>query len=209
MTQFENFEHDKFVAGSENKSESSAERFLMQSLRDAIASPVVEDDDLSLRLCGETPKTALHRFELISAYIDDELSPTERKQVQNWIDREPQIKTLYTQLLALQGQMQSLEAPTTNRSADEIAEGVFQSLDRRRRQRRLMLGGSAIAASILATFTGLIPGVSPVWRYAQSGSGQNNVDTVMLAVALNKPAINIPKPLNGYNVEQRSLQDRL
>ena len=174
MTQFENFEHDKFVAGSENKSESSADR-----------------------------------FELISAYIDDELSPTERKQVQNWIDREPQMKTLYTQLLALQGQMQSLEAPASSPSADEITEAVFQSLDRRRRQRRLILGGSAIAASILATFTGLIPGVSPGWRYAQSGSGQNNADTVMLAVALNKPAINIPKPLNGYNVEQRSLEDRL
>ena len=34
----------------------------MQSLRDATASPVVEDDDLRLRLCGETPKTALHRL---------------------------------------------------------------------------------------------------------------------------------------------------
>ena len=209
MTQFESFEHDKFMAGSENKLDS-ADRSEVQSLRDAIASPVVEDDDLSLRLCGETPKTALHRFELISAYIDDELSASERKQVQSWIDREPQMKTLYTRLLALQSQIQSLEAPTSNRSADEIAERVFHSLDRRRRQRRLLLGGSAIAASILATITGLIPGVSPGWKFAQSGdSGQNTADTVMLAVALDKPAINIPKPINGHSVGQPLRQKQL
>ena len=34
---------------------------LMQSLR-TLCVPVVGDDDLSLRLCGETPQTALHRF---------------------------------------------------------------------------------------------------------------------------------------------------
>ena len=42
--------------------QGTSDRFLTQSLRDATASPVVEDDDLRLRLCGETPKTALRRF---------------------------------------------------------------------------------------------------------------------------------------------------
>ena len=183
MTQFESFEHDKFMAGSENKPKSYSDCSQVQSL---------------------------HRFELISAYIDDELSASERKQVQSWIDGEPQMKTLYTQLLALQSQMQSLEAPTSNRSADEIADRVFQSLDRRRRQRRLMLGGSAIAASILATITGFIPGVSPGWKFAQSGdSRQNTTNMVMLAVALDKPAINIPKPLNGHTVGQPLRQKQL
>ena len=153
------------------------------------------------------PELSAERFELISAYIDNELSPTERKQVQNWLDCEPQTKQLYTQLLALQGQMQSLEVPQSNCEPDKITASVFRTLDRRRYKRRLILGGGAIAASVLAGFTGLVSGVDSDLKLAQSvDSEQNMTDTVMLAIALNKPAIDIPKPLNGY-VEQPEVED--
>ena len=185
-SQFDNFEHDKLKTDKTRSNPMSSE----------------------LNNNAAKSSSELDRFELVSAYIDGELSAAERKRVQAWIDREPEMKTLYTNLLALQGQMQSLEAPAS-KSADKITEGVFKSLDRRRHQRRLMLGGSAIAASVLATITGLIPGVAPAWRSARNAPAQNPADTVMLAVALNKPTIDIPKPLNGYNVEQQLLPDRL
>jgi anti-sigma factor RsiW len=143
-------------------------------------------------------------FELLSAYLDGELSPRERHQVQTWIDQDPQMKALYTKLLALQSQIQNLEAPPNQRTVGEITEQVFQSLDRRRNRRRLVLGGSAIAVSCLATIIGLIFGImSPGLKVAQSPSSRENLsDSVMLAVALNKPAINIPKSVNGYNSQQ-------
>jgi anti-sigma factor RsiW len=155
-------------------------------------------------------------FELISAYLDGELSPTERHQVQKWIDQDPQIKAIYSKLLTLQSQIQTLEAPPHQRTVGEITEQVFQSLDRRRRQRRLVLGGSAIAASCLVAITGLISGMMPPsLRLAQSPSSnkiapgiesnQIEPNNVMLAVALNKPAINIPKLVDGYTtIEQPS-----
>jgi hypothetical protein len=154
-------------------------------------------------------------FELISAYLDGELSPTERHQVQKRIDQDPQIKTIYNKLLVLQSQIQGLEAPLHQRTVGEITEQVFQSLDHRRRQRRLVLGGSAIAASCLVAITGLISGMMPTGlRLAQSPSSSkiapeiesNEIEpnNVMLAVALNKPAINIPKLVNGYTIEQPS-----
>jgi Putative zinc-finger len=154
-------------------------------------------------------------FELISAYLDGELSPTERHQVQKWIDQDPQIKAIYSKLLVLQSQIQGLEAPPHQRTVGEITEQVFQSLDRRRRQRRLVLGGSAIAASCLVAITGLISGIMPPsLRLAQSpspskivpGIESNEIEpnNVMLAVALNKPAINIPKLVEGYTIEQPS-----
>ena len=107
--------------------------------------------------------------------------------------------------LALQSQIQNLEAPPNQRTVGEITEQVFQSLDHRRNRRRLVLGGSAIAAC-LATITGLSLGIlSPGLKVAQSPSSRENLsDSVMLAVALNKPAINIPKSVNGYNIQQPS-----
>ncbi|MBW4532384.1 MAG: zf-HC2 domain-containing protein [Pleurocapsa minor HA4230-MV1] len=142
-------------------------------------------------------------FELLSAYLDGELSPTERHQVQTWIDRDPQTKALYFKLLALQSQMQGLEAPPSQITVGEMTEQVFQALDRQHHQRRLVLSGSAIAVSCLATITGLIFGItSPGLKVAQSpNSGENLSDNVMLAVALNKPTINIPKSVDGYSTQ--------
>jgi anti-sigma factor RsiW len=151
-------------------------------------------------------------FELLSAYLDGELSPRERHQVQTWIDQDPQTKALYLKLLALQSQMQGLEAPPSQRTVGEMTEQVFQALDRQHHQRRLVLSGSAIAVSCLATITGLIFGItSPGLKVAQSpDSGENISDNVMLAVALNKPTINIPKSVDGYSTQQpNSLKNQI
>lgn len=168
------------------------------------------EHDQSLVSSSQRKKVSTDNFELISAYLDGELSPTDRYQVQKWIDEDPQLKHLYHKLLALQGQIQGLEAPPNQRTVGEITEQVFQSLDRQRLRRRLLLGGSAIAASCLATITGLIPGLMPSGlRIAQSPNSRELApdiapEQVMLAVALNKPAINIPKLVNGYGIEGSS-----
>ncbi len=147
-------------------------------------------------------------FELLSAYIDGELSAAEKSQVQRWLDQDPKIKNLYTQLLTLQGNMQLSLAPPSDKSVAEITTGVFKSIDRRR-QRRLVFTGGAIAASILATITALIPGITPSGlRIAEIENTGNLVSTpIMLAVAVNKPAINIPKAINGYQIEFHQLEE--
>lgn len=146
---------------------------------------------------------SIDRFELLSAYIDGELSATDRNRVQTWLDEDPQLRQLHCQLLALQGQIQHSTAPSSEKSTAEITAGVFQSLDRQRHQRRLVWGGSAIAASLLAALS-FIPGTSQ-WRIAQE-SVEDRATPVMLAVALNKPAIDIPKGIEGYEVELETLE---
>lgn len=142
-------------------------------------------------------------FELLSAYLDGELSPTQRHQVQTWIDQDLQVKALYTQLLTLQSQIQALKAPSDQKTAGEIAEQVFQTVENRRRQRRLRLGFGVIAASCLATITSLLPGAIPRFQVAQSfDPSESEAPPVMLAVALNKPAIDIPKVAPDYSLEQ-------
>ena len=142
-------------------------------------------------------------FELLSAYIDGELSPSEKEQVQTWLDCDPKFKQLYVQLLALQGQIQNFVPPKSEKSTAEITAGVFQSIDsHRRRRRKLVWGGGAIAASFVATISGIIPGLSSLSVKMADVNPPNNIpNSVMLAVAVDQPAINIPKSLAGYDVE--------
>lgn len=141
-------------------------------------------------------------FELLSSYIDGELSAAEKNQVQQWLDQDPEIKQLYTQLLKLQSNMQRSVATTCDKSTAQITAGVFQSIDHRRRQRKLVWCGSALAATIVATLTGIIPGFNPLkLQMANQPRPQESAPTVMLAVAVDKPAINIPKGISGYDIE--------
>jgi anti-sigma factor RsiW len=134
-------------------------------------------------------------FELLSAYIDGELSPYEKAQVQTWLDADSQFQRLYLRLLTLQGQIQHLKAPSSQESTAKITTGVFQSI-RHRRRRKLVWGVSAIAVSAIATFIAIIPGFSKLTLspdLAKVISPDRTSSPVMLAVAVDQPAINIPK----------------
>ena len=149
-------------------------------------------------------------FELLSAYIDGETTATQKHQVQTWLDGDPQVKRLYTQLLALQSQMQHSVAPPCEKSVTKITSEVFQSIDNsHRRQRRLILSGTAIAASVVAGITGVVSGYAPLRvRMAVRENPTNlNAPTETLAIALNKPAINIPKTAGSYDLEINSVKN--
>lgn len=148
-------------------------------------------------------------FELLSAYIDGELSPAEKKQVQTWLDRDPQFKQMYLQLLNLQGQIQNFVIPPNEKSSAEIAAGVFESIDRSRHRRNFAWIGSAIAASAIAAVSGIIPGFSPWSVNTAKVDPSNSISSqVMLAVAIDQPAINIPKSVNGYYQKDLDLNQK-
>lgn len=158
--------------------------------------PDLSAEDLYWENENSTPDS----FELLSAYIDGELSSTEKQQVQAKLDSDPDFKQLYLQLLNLQGQIQNFVTPPSEKSPAEITEGVFRSIEReRRRHRQWIWGGSAIAASLAAAISGTIPGFSIFSpQMAQVDSPGNLSDSVMLAVAIDRPAINIPKAVRNH-----------
>lgn len=135
------------------------------------------------------------RFELLSAYLDGEVTPAERKQVQQWLDNDPQIQKLYTRLLRLRQDIDNLPIPTANPATTQLSEQVFQSIDRQQRsKKRIFWGGAAIAAMVIGAFSSLFLGHhSPIPQIAgRDPLAPIKEDAEPLAIALNRPIVKIP-----------------
>ncbi|MBP0018700.1 MAG: zf-HC2 domain-containing protein [Cyanobacteria bacterium SBLK] len=137
------------------------------------------------------------RFELLSAYFDGEITPRERRQVQQWLDSDTEVQCLYRRLLKLRQGIQGLPVPATTRSTAEVTANVLRTIERRRIRRLAILGGGAIAAAMVAAVSLFLPGdagFAP--RMARTPESQNSLSSEMpdeaLLVALDRPVVSIP-----------------
>jgi anti-sigma factor RsiW len=130
------------------------------------------------------------RFELLSAYIDGEVTAQERKQVQELLSTDSTMQHLYTRLMKLRQGMHQLPVPAPTATAKQTAEQVFSRIDRRRNRRTVLWGGAAIAALFVSAVSGILPGSrSLVPQLAQNPDATAET----LEIALNQPVIEIPK----------------
>ncbi|GAB4533671.1 MAG: zf-HC2 domain-containing protein [Pleurocapsa sp.] len=136
----------------------------------------------------------LDNFELLSAYLDGELTPAEKKSVQDLLDNDPNSKKIYIKLLTMQRQMQNLAIPSSNISPAKLSENVFEQIDKSQRQRKTLVWGGAVVAACLATLSGIVPGINtPALKMVRSPSQSTFSEPMMVAVAVDKPAVRIPK----------------
>jgi anti-sigma factor RsiW len=135
-------------------------------------------------------------FELLSAYLDGEVTPQERQQVQQWLDSDPEIKKIYLQLQRMHSGIQGINIPSANTSSQQISQEVFATIDRRQQKQRVLIwGGGAIAAMCLVALSNIFSGSGSVnFKFANSLKQDKSVNQpLMVAVAVNKPAVKIPK----------------
>ncbi|VXD11447.1 Predicted transmembrane transcriptional regulator (Anti-sigma factor) [Planktothrix serta PCC 8927] len=131
------------------------------------------------------------QFQILSAYLDGEATVSERRQVQAWLDTDPQIKEIYLQLLQLRSRLQSAPVPASHPSVQQLATRVFQRLNQRTRVMATW-GGTAIAALLVMTISG---GISGNWgRVSMLAQSQNLNYSEPLQIALNEPLIPIVNP---------------
>ncbi|PSN16264.1 transcriptional regulator [filamentous cyanobacterium CCT1] len=128
--------------------------------------------------------TKRDRFELLSAYLDGEVTPEERQQVLSWIQHDDGTRRLYNRLLALRQGIRSQSAPT-DCSAEATLVGVFQCLNRRLRL-ATMAGAGVAAIGVINLLSGAGIG-TPSWRMATVAPPD------VLEIALDKPAFPIPE----------------
>ncbi|MEG3437574.1 zf-HC2 domain-containing protein [Pannus brasiliensis CCIBt3594] len=131
--------------------------------------------------CFEDEERA-RQFDLISAYIDGEVTPEERHEVQRWLDTDPDAKKLYLQLRGIQTHLQQIPVPVSA-SADRLAERVFQKVDRGRKRRAFLFGGAIFAAMAVAVVSHGLFG-----REVQHANRESD----SLMIALNQPIVEIP-----------------
>jgi hypothetical protein len=131
------------------------------------------------------------RFELLSAYLDGEVTATERRQVEEWLTNDPTTKRLYSRLLMMQQSFQAMPVPAAEQSAEELATKVLQRVERKPKQ-TWILGGGAIAALLIAVVSGVGGGrqlFAP--QFARSPVPAESDGLIM---ALNEPLVEIVNP---------------
>ncbi|MEH1807337.1 anti-sigma factor family protein [Nostoc sp.] len=139
------------------------------------------------------------RFELLSAYLDGEVTGTERRQVEEWLANDASVQCLYARLLKLRQGLRTLPVPAAQQSPEETVQQVLSRL-RRRSRLNWMVGSAAVAACAIGAISGLVGGGSMVPQLAQrpqrepiQTSSASIVPPSPLMVGLNNPVIEIPK----------------
>lgn len=138
----------------------------------------------------EIDATKRDRFELLSAYLDGEVSPAERRLVATWLDHDAEAQCLYRRLLQLRQGFQGLGHETA-KPQDHLytANRVVSKLNQRFR-RTWMAGMTAAAVAVVGIFSGAL---YPLERLGSVRTASSEV-TDNLEIALDQPPIAIPKP---------------
>lgn len=144
------------------------------------------------------------RFELISAYLDGEVTADERRQVEEWLKTDTSAQCLYNRLLKLRQTFRVMPMPSAEQATD-LAESTVQQVMRRVERRPRVVaawGGAAIAAGFLG-FLVHLPDIGSVAmqqvasRSVEKESISKSVPTLVepdaLMIALDRPIIEIPK----------------
>jgi anti-sigma factor RsiW len=142
------------------------------------------------------------RFELLSAYLDNEASPEERMQVETWLAEDPEFKKLYRQMSSLHYSFQDLPAVEPSIHPEVLVKSVMTRLDRRSRVWRW--GGLGTVAAVLVGGLSSLMGGNAPWtpQLAQPAKEPINIaakpdpvvqeDARALMLALDQPPVAIP-----------------
>ncbi|MCL6751931.1 zf-HC2 domain-containing protein [Nostoc sp. CCCryo 231-06] len=139
------------------------------------------------------------RFELLSAYLDGEVTAPERRQVEEWLANDASVQCLYARLLKLRQGLRTLPVPAAQQSPEATVQQVLTRL-RRRSRLNWMAGSAAVAACVIGAVSGLVPIGSRAPQLAQrpqtepiQTSSASIIPPSPLMVGLNNPVIEIPK----------------
>lgn len=138
-------------------------------------------------------------FELLSAFLDGEVTAAERQQVQKRLTTDTEMQRLHHRLLKLRqgfAGFENLPLPVASQSAASLTQQVFAKVDQRRRVRLGLGFGGAIAALAVGALSFVFsPNPSPSsLQLVQQPSPQPRSELLMIAV--NRPVIELPVSMN-------------
>ncbi|NJL46021.1 MAG: zf-HC2 domain-containing protein [Leptolyngbyaceae cyanobacterium SM2_3_12] len=152
----------------------------------------------SLGLCQELDVLKRDRFELLSAYLDGEVTPEERQLVLVWLNNDPKAKGLYNRLLCLRkGFREGPSAPPCGDPEATVA-GVFKCLN----QRFQLVTMAGLGVAVIGTLNLLSgsPSSQSLWQRGLVSQPES------LKIALDQPAFPIPEPSLVVPVDSQTIQ---
>lgn len=132
------------------------------------------------------------RFELLSAYLDGEVTADEKRQVELLLETDPAMQRLQTRLMKLRHSFRTLPVPPSEQPVEQTVEQVFARIERKPR-RMIAWGGAAIAAVFVGALVSLMPRNEFIPAIARAPQSQEAVPSKGLMIALDRPVIEIPK----------------
>jgi len=150
------------------------------------------------------------RFELLSAYIDGEVTEAEEQLVEQWLSDNVDFRRLYQQQLKLRQLLIDLPVPvhaSAKSEADVVVSRVMAEIDRRSHRRKWKLAGIGISvAAVVGIFGSLFtfnssPQFSPVANNVNSINGINKTPAQVkpepILVAMEEPLVPLPKSMSS------------
>lgn len=149
--------------------------------------------------------TPEERFELLSAYIDGEVSDIEEQLVEKWLSEDPDFRRLYQQQLKLCQLLIDLPVPVATNSSlkadtNVMIDRVFAEIDKRSQRRKWKLAGLGISvAAVVGIFGSMFtfnssPQFSPV---ANSIKAPMQVVEEPVLIAMEEPLVPLPKSMSA------------
>jgi predicted anti-sigma-YlaC factor YlaD len=145
--------------------------------------------------------SGLEKFELLSAYLDGEVTTAERKQVDLWLQEDASFKAMYNKMRGMHTAIEHIPLPPVTEPINKFADQVFAKIDQRRQFKFLKVVGGACVAGVVAAgavFTATLQGSNHQLQMAKSvlpTSVPNSLSILVqptpLMVALNDSIVQI------------------
>jgi ferric-dicitrate binding protein FerR (iron transport regulator) len=133
------------------------------------------------------------RFELLSAYLDGEVTAPERRQVEDWLKTDPKMQGLYARMLKMQQGVRRLPTPAPAQTVEQTVQQVVSRIERKPKRVAFLSGAMAIAALFVGAVVSNLPRGEFAPQLATAPYSQQVVPSGGLMIALDRPIIEIPK----------------
>ncbi|BDA39915.1 hypothetical protein CPARK_000075500 [cyanobacterium endosymbiont of Braarudosphaera bigelowii] len=129
------------------------------------------------------------RFELLSAYIDGEVTSKESRMIKYWLDTDPNFNKSYKALLRIKRETFIISTPVSIKSKSAFSQDIFDKIDRQQRKKFNTILGSL--GTMVMIFSGIWLQDGFIFHhYVQKNENQ------ALTIALNRPVLEIPNTRN-------------
>ncbi|MEM8805062.1 MAG: hypothetical protein AAGF01_03325 [Cyanobacteria bacterium P01_G01_bin.38] len=133
--------------------------------------------------------TRRDRFELLSAYLDGEVTPGERRQVACWLSEDSRAQALYHRLLSLRQAMRAMPIESTEISSNFAADIALRAVCQRVKIASLTIACTVSAIILSSTNSLMNPLSQPLQGVFSNPLEAPNSEA--LEIVLDEPAINL------------------